>query len=408
MPQHACLGPSSQTAANPLNSALRDLPQPSEDALVHSAKLAARLRDAIASAGGRLPFAKFMDMALYEPGFGYYSAGARKLGRDGDFITAPELTPLFGHVLARQVAELMEASERTVLEAGAGSGALAASVLEQLEALGTLPEQYLILEVSADLRERSRDTLAARVPHLLERVAWLNRLPPTFSGVVIGNEVLDAMPAEVFRTTTHGIEEAGVRAVDGGFDWDWRPAPEALADIVAPLVNGLPAGYTSEVSLAARGFVRSIAGIIDRGAALFIDYGFPRREYYHPQRSEGTLMCHYRHRAHANPFFLPGLQDITAHVDFTAMADAALSGGMEMLGYATQAQFLVNCGITELLAERLQAGRSEDPAWLALSNSAQRLLSPAEMGELFKVIAFGKGIDVSPAGFIRGDRTDTL
>lgn len=408
MPQHASLGSSPRMAAKPLSSALHDLPKPSEDALAHSTRLAGRLREAIVAAGSCLPFAKFMDMALYEPGLGYYSAGARKLGRDGDFITAPELTPLFGHVLARQVAELMAASERTVLEAGAGSGALAASVLEQLEAMGALPEQYLILEVSADLRERSRDTLAARVPHLLERVAWLNRLPPGFSGVIIGNEVLDAMPAEVFRTTDNAIEEAAVRAVGDGFDWDWRPAPDALAAAVAPLVRGLPAGYTSEISLAARGFVRSIAGIVDRGAALFIDYGFPRREYYHPQRSAGTLMCHYRHRAHANPFFLPGLQDITAHVDFTAMADAALSGGMEVLGYVTQAQFLVNCGITELLAERLQAGRPEDPAWLATSNAAQRLLSPAEMGELFKVIAFGKGIDISPAGFTRGDRTDTL
>ena len=391
-----------------MNSSPRDLPTPSADALAHSERLAAKLRDAIVAAGGRLPFAQFMELALYAPGLGYYSAGARKLGRDGDFITAPELTPLFGHVLARPVAELMAASSPVVLEAGAGSGALAASILEQLDAMGALPEQYLILEVSADLRERSRDTLASRVPHLLERVAWLNRLPPTFSGVVIGNEVLDAMPADVFRVATTGIEEACVRATPDGFDWDWRPAPAALAEAAAPLVAGIPPGYTSEVSLAAHGFLRSIAGIIERGAALFIDYGFPRREYYHPQRSEGTLMCHYRHRAHANPFFLPGLQDITAHVDFTAMADAALAGGMEVLGYATQAQFLVNCGITERLAERMQQGRPEDAAWLSLSNAAQRLLSPAEMGELFKVIAFGKGINVSPAAFSRGDRTDTL
>ncbi|MBM3347583.1 MAG: class I SAM-dependent methyltransferase [Betaproteobacteria bacterium] len=392
------------------------LPQPSDDALAHSARLVAHIGEAIAAAGGWLPFARYMELALYAPGLGYYSAGARKLGADGDFITAPELTPLFGHVLAQQVAELFRAAPRRLLEVGPGSGALAASVLEMLEELAALPAQYLILELSADLRERSRATLAARVPHLAGRVAWLDRLPAAFSGVVLGNEVLDAMPAEVFRVAAHGIEQAGVTLrTDGtpGFAWAYRPAPAELAAAVARLApSGLAPGYTSELSLAARGFARSIAGMLAAGAAIFIDYGFPRREYYHPQRSEGTLMCHYRHRAHADPFFLPGLQDITAHVDFSAMADAAVSGGLQVLGYATQAQFLINCGITDLLSQRMQAGGDAETgggaSWFAASNAAQHLLSPAEMGELFKVIAFGRGVAPALSGFLRGDKTATL
>ena len=428
-----------------MNRTLHDLPQPSADALAHSARLSEHIRRAIAVGGGRLAFSRYMELALYAPGLGYYSAGARKLGRDGDFITAPEMTPLFGHVLARQVAELFQrifkTAPRAVLEVGAGSGALAASLLEALEKLGALPDQYLILELSADLRERSRDTLAARVPHLLERVAWLNQLPPAFSGVVLGNEVLDAMPVEVFRIAENGIEEAGVVAasdndnvdgdnVDGDnanrdFAWSWRAAPAALAACVNAAVTplGLAPGYLSEVSLAAAGFLRSLAGVLQQGVAIFIDYGFPRREYYHAQRGEGTLMCHYRHRAHADPFFLPGLQDITAHVDFTAVADAAIAGGMTVLGYTSQAQFLINCGITDLLSAQLpreddgQATQGQatvgqatvgQAAYLAASNAAQRLLSPAEMGELFKVIALGKGVDPSLLGFLQGDKTDTL
>jgi len=397
-------------------SAMSALPQPSDEALAHSARLVAHIGDAIAAAGGWLPFARYMELALYAPGLGYYSAGARKLGRDGDFITAPELTPLFGHVLARQVAELFQGAPRRLLELGAGSGALAASLLEMLEALDALPEQYLILELSADLRERCRETLMTRVPHLLGRVAWLDRLPAEFSGVVLGNEVLDALPAEVFRIASQGVEAAGVTLrPDGaaGFAWSYRAAPAELAAAVASVAPpGLAAGYTSEVSLSAQGLVRSIAGMLAEGAAIFIDYGFPRREYYHPQRSEGTLMCHYRHRAHADPFFLPGLQDITAHVDFTAMADAAVAGGLQVLGYASQAQFLINCGITDLLAERMQAAGDNETSgsagWFAASNAAQRLLSPAEMGELFKVIAFGRGMEPGLTGFLQGDKTHTL
>ncbi|MSP98671.1 MAG: class I SAM-dependent methyltransferase [Betaproteobacteria bacterium] len=387
-----------------------DLPQPSAEALAHSARLGDHIRAQIAAAGGWLAFSRYMELALHAPGLGYYSAGARKLGRDGDFITAPEMTPLFGHALARQVADLFALTPPALLEVGAGSGALAASLLEALEKLGALPEQYMMLELSADLRERSRDTLAARVPHLAGRVAWLDRLPPSFSGVMIGNEVLDAMPADVFRVGTHGIEEGGVMAEGDRLAWSFRPAPAALTATVKPLA--LAPGYQSEVSLAAAGFVRSLASMLEQGVAIFIDYGFPRREYYHPQRSEGTLMCHYRHRAHADPFFLPGLQDITAHVDFTAVAESAAAGGLQVLGYATQAQFLINCGITDLLAQQLPQGDARSSpgqrGYLAASNAAQRLLSPAEMGELFKVIALGRGVAMPLPGFLQGDKTGNL
>ena len=363
-----------------------------------------RIRDEIGASGGWIAFARYMELALYAPGLGYYMAGARKLGREGDFVTAPEISPLYGETLARQVAQILDSDLEEILEIGAGTGALAASLLTELERLGRLPKRYLILELSTDLRERSRDTIAARASHLMERVAWLNRLPPSFSGVALGNEVLDAMPVHVVRITESGIEESGVEAVDGGaFRWAWRPAAGELLEAARELE--LPPGYTTEIGLVPRGFVRSLAEALERGVAVFIDYGFPRHEYYHPQRATGTLMCHYRHHAHDDPFFLPGLQDITSHVDFTAIADVGVDAGMELLGYTTQAQFLINCGITDVLARvpAEDAGR-----YLPLANQANRLLSPAEMGELFKVIAFGKRFDAPLIGFASGDRMHTL
>ena len=382
------------------------LPAPSPDAQAHSALVTERIRELISQAGGWLSFERFMETALYAPGLGYYSAGARKLGGEGDFITAPELSPLFGHTLARQVRDVIEAGFRDVLEIGAGTGALAATLLEELERLGALPNQYLILEVSADLRERSRDTIAARVPQLMERVAWLNRLPPEFSGVALGNEVLDAMPVHLVQTLAEdagtAIEELGVGVSDGGFAWAAVPAGGEVLEAAQRL--SLPAPYRTELGLQASAFMRSLGEIME-GVALFIDYGFPAREYYHPDRSEGTLMCHYRHRAHDDPFFLPGLQDITSHVDFSAIAKAAADAGMEPAGFATQAQFLINCGITELLS-RVPA--EDAKRYLPLANQANRLLSPAEMGDLFKVIAFRRNCDLPLAGFSRGDRSHTL
>ncbi len=372
------------------------LPEPTPDAREHSNRVAENIRGEIAASGGWISFARYMELALYAPGLGYYSAGARKLGKGGDFVTAPEISPLYGQTLARQVKQVLEAGFDEVLEVGAGSGALAATLLEELERSDAVPRNYLILELSADLRERSRDTLAARVPHLLERVAWLNRLPPVFSGVVLGNEVLDAMPAHVVRV--HGV---GVR--NDRLGWSWRLASGGPLDAARALK--LPEGFRTEIQQAAQGFIRSLAQVLEKGVAFFVDYGFPQKEYYHPQRKDGTLMCHYRHHAHADPFFLPGLQDITSHVDFSAIAGAAREGGLEVAGYTSQAQFLVNCGITEVMSRT----PAEDGAkFLPLANQANRLMSPAEMGELFKVIAFTRGFSQTLLGFGEGDRRSAL
>lgn len=381
-----------------------DLPEPAPDAREHSARVAARIRGEIEANGGWISFERYMELALYAPGLGYYMAGARKLGREGDFVTAPEISGLFGQAVARQIAQVLATGGDEVLEVGAGSGALAATVLASLEQMDALPVRYLILELSPDLRSRSRDTLAARVPHLLERVAWLNQLPPSFSGCVIGNEVLDAMPVHVLRRAEDSIVERGVEATGDGFGWAERPLTEVLRTAVDETCFPTP-GYCSEFSLAARAFMRSIARMLEHGAAIFVDYGFPRREYYHPQRSRGTLMCHYRHRAHDDPFFLPGLQDITSHVDFTAMAEAAAGAGATVLGYGTQAQFLINCGITDLLA---RTPADDASAYLPLAAQVQKLTSPAEMGELFKVIAVGRDMAQPLAGFSSGDRRAAL
>ncbi|MGH8616547.1 MAG: class I SAM-dependent methyltransferase [Burkholderiales bacterium] len=383
-----------------------ELPAPGADALAHSARLQALIRDEIHAAGGSLPFSRYMALALYAPGLGYYMAGSRKLGADGDFVTAPELSPLFGQALAQQAAEVLAMPGcDAVLEIGAGSGALAAALLEELERLGRLPAQYLILELSPDLRARSRDTLAARVPHLIGRVAWLNQLPPRFSGFIIGNEVLDAMPCALVFARDGEILETHVRATAaGGFETvDCAPEPAVLAAAAALALP--PQGYRSELQLEAQAFLRTLGGVLERGVALFLDYGFPQREYYHPQRNEGTLMCHYRHRAHADPFLHVGLQDITTHVDFTAMATAARAGGLQLAGYASQAQFLINCGITDVLA---RTDAADVRAYAPLAAGVQKLLAPSEMGELFKAVAFTRGWDAPLAGFAQGDRSRTL
>jgi SAM-dependent MidA family methyltransferase len=384
-------------------SQFAQLPAPPAEALALSGELTRLIVDEVGRHGGWISFERYMALALYAPGLGYYMAGARKLGRDGDFVTAPEISSLYGRTLARQVGELARAGLTDVLEIGAGSGALAADLLTELEKLGALPDRYLILELSPDLRARSRDTLAARAPHLLERVAWLAALPPAFEGVVIGNEVLDAMPARVFQREDGRIREMGVSLRDGRFEWA-AGAPGTPTDAPDPACFPFD-GYRTEFQFAARAFVRSLAATLARGVALFIDYGFPRNEYYHPQRSAGTLMCHYRHRAHGDPFFLPGLQDVTTHVDFSAIAQAGRDAGLELLGYSSQSQFLVSCGITDLLAATPPENAA---AYAPLAAQAQKLLSPAEMGELFKVIALGKGITAPLRGFGLADKSHTL
>ncbi|WP_018412081.1 class I SAM-dependent methyltransferase [Methyloversatilis thermotolerans] len=379
------------------------LPTPDDDARTHSERLRSLIRDEIARHGA-LPFSRYMERALYAPGLGYYSGALQKFGAGGDFITAPEMTPLFGHSLARQLADLMALCAPCIVETGAGSGRLAVDLLGALDRLGAAPTHYFILELSADLRERQRETLAAGQPALASRVSWLDSLPPQFDGVVIGNEVLDAMPVERVRGNAGGIDQAVVDTVEDDLVLDWRPAPPALTAEARRL--GFSDGYDSEINLVARAWVAEWARRIGRGALLLIDYGFPQAEYYHADRYQGTLMCHYRHHAHGDPLWMPGLNDITAHVDFTAIAQAAFDAGMSLAGYTSQARFLLNCGLLELLGESSGA----DAMTRARHNAAvNRLTSPAEMGELFKVICLTRGLPDTPLrGFLRGDRSHTL
>ncbi len=392
------------------------LPPPAPEAASHSARVADLIRSEIAAhcdteaRHGWIPFTRYMELALYAPGLGYYTAGARKFGEAGDFVTAPELSPLFGRTLARQVAEIMASSAPHVLELGAGSGKLAADMLAELEKLGSLPDSYAILEVSADLRARQQTLLRERLPHLVDRLHWLDELPESFSGAIIGNEVLDALPVHIVHWQNDAITERGVTTADGGFAWRDRAVSDAALLHAAQQIS-VPDDYVSEICLAAQGLINSLADCLKQGTMLFIDYGFGAREFYHPQRNRGTLMCHYRHRAHDDPFFLPGLQDITAHVNFTAFAEYGIDAGLTLMGYTTQAFFLINCGIAELLQ-----GVSPDNLrnYLPLSAQLQKLTSPAEMGELFKVIALGKnpergeGMTKLLSGFAHGDLTRSL
>ena len=380
------------------------LPLPSSEAQAHSDQLRDLIHQDIVRQGGWIPFSRFMELALYAPGMGYYSAGARKFGAAGDFVTAPEISSLFGRTLARQLVEIMAQSTPHIIELGAGSGKLAVDILSELEQLNSLPERYDILEVSTDLRERQQALLQARLPHLINRVHWLDTLPDSISGVLVANEVLDALPVHLVRWTDAYIVERGVANEGENFVWQERLPENSMLREIAQQIK-VPDDTLSEVSLAARGLVSSLSERLNLGVLLFIDYGFGAREYYHPQRMQGTLMCHYRHHAHDDPFFLPGLQDITAHVDFTAVAEAAIDAGLHLYGYTTQAYFLINSGITGLLAETDSENVLD---YFPLSAQLQKLTSPAEMGELFKVIALGKGVNTPLCGFVSGDKSRLL
>ena len=354
-----------------------------------------------------MSFADYMEMALFLPGLGYYAGGAQKFGQAGDFVTAPELTPLFGQALAAQIADVLTVlPEPTLLEVGAGSGRLAADLLEALDALNALPAHYAILDLSGELRARQQQTIQSLAPHLAERVVWLDELPEKFTGCVLANELLDALPVHAVAWREDGgagLMERGVVSTTDGFGWAERPAGGALAEAM----RGLPvdAPFEGEVGLASRAWVAEWGHRLERGLLLLIDYGLPRHELYHPLRHRGTLRCHYRQQLHEDPFWWPGLSDITSHVDFTAVAEAGFDAGLDVLGYTNQASFLINCGIGDLLMARQQAGSEQA---LRANGAVQMLIAPREMGELFKVIALGRGIEGTLRGFARGDRTHTL
>ena len=393
------------------------LPVPDREALAVSQELSTRIAAEIARHGGWLSFARYMEMALYEPGLGYYSNPGQVFGAAGDFVTAPELTPLFGATLARQVSPWLKdpalaGSGQVVLEVGGGSGMLAAQLLNALDNVGHHEVRYLILELSAERREHQCQTLKSLAPGLMDRVGWLETFPESFAGVVVANELLDAMPVQLFEWQADAeaeLQEMGVTWVDGQFAWAPRPADAVLTETVTALRNRLgPEGaqwhspYRSEICPAQQAWMRTLADCMTAGVVMLLDYGFAAPEYYHPQRDQGTLMCHYRHRSHADPFLWPGLSDITAHVDFTALARAATTEGFSLVGYTSMAAFLLNAGLLDELAD---LPREPESFWFAQAQAVQQLISEAEMGELFKVIAFEKNLReaASVLGF-GGDR----
>lgn len=420
------------------------LPTPDPEDQARSDALAQQMAQAIAQAGGWIAFDEWMHRALYTPGLGYYSGPRSPLGVHGDFVTAPELSPLFGQAVAAQAAQWLRATAPQgpwhVLELGAGTGALAASVLPALAVAGTPADRYSILEVSGLLRSQQAHTLEHRAPDWRGRVDWLDALPSSFTGVILANEVIDALPVRLFERAETGWQELGVALArdtsgfvltaqvsgasavsdaSGALASPGAPAssaPSARGSADRGLPTGLPdpahfpPGYRLELAEQARAWMSSLGQSLARGAALIIDYGFPARELFHPQRAGGTLMAHFRHRAHADLLSRPGLQDITAHVDFSALAQAGEATGLHLAGYTSQARFLLNCGILEH-AQSLAAPAATDPAAVRALGALQTLLSEAEMGELFKVIAFTRGLDPASQpwqGFVRGDRSVML
>jgi SAM-dependent MidA family methyltransferase len=382
----------------------RALPPPTAEEQAHSSKLQQLIREEIAACGGLISFARFMGLALYAPGLGYYAAGKYKFGAAGDFVTAPEMGSLFARCLARPCRSILaQLGGGDILEAGAGSGALAADLLLELEALGRLPENYLILELSDELRDRQTETLRRKAPHLLKHIRWLDTLPGSFRGMVLANELLDAVPVERFRIAEDGVRQLHVAWENDRFVWREKTADEAIRARIEPIA--LSPGYTSEINLQAEAWVRSVADILKQGVMLLVDYGFPRAEFYHPQRTDGTLMCHYRHRVHDDPLKLIGLQDITAHVDFTAIAEAGTGTGLSLLGYTSQAAFLIGCGLEHLMSA---SDPDDTRAHLDLTQQVKKLTSPHEMGELYKVIALGRGIREPFPGFAHHDRRGRL
>ena len=372
------------------------LPDPPDQLKRLSGTLSGIIRDEIRDRG-QIPFSRYMEMALYQPGLGYYSAGLHKLGAGGAFVTSPELGALFAACLARQIEQVArQLGEYDILEIGAGSGHLAADILHSLPA-DQLPRRYMILERSADLKQVQREHMTSMAPELSHRIEWLERPPDEpWRGVLLANEVIDALSVERFQLAGSGVEQLCVTEAETGFEWVSRPAPAELADALASFKVKFPAAYRSEVNLQLPAWLKAMTSSLQQGLALFIDYGYPRHEYYLDQRNDGTLICHYQHRAHDDVFFWPGLQDITAFVDFTLLAESANTCGMQVAGYTSQVMFLLGCGLDQVLSA--QTKLSEDGG-MALNAQARQLTLPGMMGERFQVMGLRRELDFEPLGF---------
>lgn len=364
-----------------MSEPIQSLPEPDLASTAQSEKVQQYIQDKILRTGP-LPFDQFMHDALYAPGLGYYSAGAHKFGRGGDFVTAPELSPLFSRCLGNYCATYLSQHSGSILEFGAGTGVMAADILLHLASLNQLPERYCILEVSADLRARQAETLSKKAPEFVHIVHWLDALPEAFSGVVLANEVLDAMPVKKFKIHDHQVEEYYVDYQHACWQWHCQPAPKPLDDAVRALDILVVDQYESEINFNVRPWLQALSQCLIHGRVVLIDYGFLQHEYYHPERSMGTIKCHFRHHSHDDPLHYIGIQDITAHVDFTLVGDAAAECGFQVTSFSNQAQFLLQTGLIELLASQ--------PQDLALNQQVKTLTMPQEMGEMFKVMVLEK------------------
>lgn len=384
--------------------------QLSPDEQAHQAAVQACILREIRANGGQIGFDHYMELALYAPGLGYYSAGTQKFGAGGDFVTAPEVSPVFGRCLARQCKQIIEQLDHPqILEFGAGTGRLAADILRELSELDALPQHYLILELSGSLRHRQQELLRSECPDLMDRIVWLDALPEDgFTGLVLANELLDAMPVSRFRMGHQGVEEESIREAESGLVSHWRPASVSVTkqvDRIQQQVGVLADGYLSEVNTGLAPWFSALSSAVEQGVVLLIDYGYTRAEYYHPERVQGTLICHHRHQVNTEPLVLAGLQDITASVDFTEVAESGVGSGFELAGYTTQAHFLIDAGLDACLG-------NSDPddvrAHLELMQGVKTLTLPTEMGERFKVIAFHKGMELDLMGFYSRDLRDRL
>lgn len=385
-----------------MNNHQQSLPEPSSDALHHSQKLVARIRNEISSNNGSISFRRYMEMALYEPSLGYYVAGSHKIGEQGDFITAPEISPLFSQCVAQQCKEVLLETKGDLLELGAGTGIMATNILLTLESEGCLPKHYYILDLSPDLKQRQKDTIEKHAPHLLKHVTWLSKLPDSFTGIILGNEVLDAMPVDVFTQQNNDIFEHYIIWEDGKLVEQLQEANQELSNKVLSLkIPNHATPYTSEINPNLDAWFKTLSTCLKKGVILLADYGYPRKEYYFDERNKGTLICHYQHLVNEAPLYYTGLQDITASVDFTAVAEAADEAGLKVAGFTSQASFLSNSGLENFFVTALD--KTPDDQY-KLAQQVRTLSLPAEMGERFKFIALSKNYTKPLQGFSKLDQ----